>query len=613
MKDANTIGSGKDLLILADHIELNSIDRELLKNSDRLALSPGAMLAFENSNLAYSTFNDLYDYRNFRSNYPVLIKETEELFSLWDKKYEPFFGFPHSFSGNIHWFLILFSDIHYLSAVCQKIKEHYKNIYLAGEEVYEGDFKFNVDFSSQGLILSDNILGLKNKARLLAFVLSAKQIFCNKIKHETPCSYLLMKRMRLNFLINKFLEKAISKSKLILSGLRYTKKETIFCIQGGWDVYRLRNYLADFKFVYPTKEFETDFLKIKRVHGDEVALQAQFGKELNDFAKKWFPDLEDYIHGLFNLYHSKVLACIADVRAILTQKFDSYRPKALLYGIGATSLIEDLFAFFANERNIPVFYFQHGGTMAFTTNYQYKYIEHNDHIKKINIFHSRIEKDLLKKTDSSEIEAFGSSNFYNIFLNYSKHKFDKKRILYCSSLFNSHTYKSLMFVAPDIIQHKMRKDMMDLVARLDLKMDIKVHIAEEDISYDYFANLLNRYRGKDIRILRGTYAEKLIKNCDLLIVDCVATTLIPEGVFLNIPVIVYLQDLSTINQETFSDFKKIFYLVQNEADLAELLNLYKAGKLKSKFSLEMVDKYVFPIKEGDPAVKISDYIQNKIR
>ena len=78
----------KDLLILIDNIDLRLLDRNLLDSCDRLALSPSAILAFEQNKLAYLNPNDFYSSQQFRSDSDELIKATNALFSTLDKKYD---------------------------------------------------------------------------------------------------------------------------------------------------------------------------------------------------------------------------------------------------------------------------------------------------------------------------------------------------------------------------------------------------------------------------------------------------------------------------------------------------------------------------------------------
>ena len=95
----------KDVIILIDHVDLDSVDASILRESDRIALTTDAMLAFEEGGYSYITLEDIYSHKEFRINNSNFIESTENLFSGLDKKYEPMFEFPRAFTGNILYFL----------------------------------------------------------------------------------------------------------------------------------------------------------------------------------------------------------------------------------------------------------------------------------------------------------------------------------------------------------------------------------------------------------------------------------------------------------------------------------------------------------------------------
>lgn len=97
-----------EVIVLIDNADLTSIDSFLLEKCDRIAMTPSAMLALEQRGLTYLTFDDFYDYRQFRIDNTELIKATDNLFSVLDKKYESFLKFPRAFTGNIYLFLVFF-------------------------------------------------------------------------------------------------------------------------------------------------------------------------------------------------------------------------------------------------------------------------------------------------------------------------------------------------------------------------------------------------------------------------------------------------------------------------------------------------------------------------
>ena len=88
--------------------------------------------------------------------------------------------------------------------------------------------------------------------------------------------------------------------------------------------------------------------------------------------------------------------------------------------------------------------------------------------------------------------------------------------------------------------------------------------------------------------------------------------MVQSSIVLDIPIIMYLEDIACLREEIMPDIKERFYLVQNKSDLEKYINLYNSGKLESKFSLDIVNKYAFPVNAGDPGVNISDYIQREI-
>ena len=75
----------KALILLVDYLNLKSVNADLLERCDRVAMSPGAMVAFEESELSYLTFDDFYEYRQFRHDSTELTKATDDLFSRLDK------------------------------------------------------------------------------------------------------------------------------------------------------------------------------------------------------------------------------------------------------------------------------------------------------------------------------------------------------------------------------------------------------------------------------------------------------------------------------------------------------------------------------------------------
>ena len=85
---------------------------------------------------------------------------------------------------------------------------------------------------------------------------------------------------------------------------------------------------------------------------------------------------------------------------------------------------------------------------------------------------------------------------------------------------------------------------------------------------------------------------------------------------LKVPIIIYNCDFERyklrVDESALSDLHKRFYIAKNKVELLDLLKRYKAGKLSSKWSEEMIDNYIFPLNKGNPGENIAEYIENLI-
>ena len=182
--------------------------------------------------------------------------------------------------------------------------------------------------------------------------------------------------------------------------------------------------MPEFIFINPIDKL---LRMIKNGNIDRQDISPLFTEELKEFTKKWFPNFEKHVFELFTLYHNKILCRLGYLFQNLENLFSYYRPVVLLYSISANKIYEDVCAYLANKKGVPIFYFQHGGAgcSAFCYHPYQRYFEQNKNIKKINIFQSRIEKEFSIENISSESRALGSIGFITHTL-YTKKRFYSK-------------------------------------------------------------------------------------------------------------------------------------------------------------------------------------------
>ncbi len=607
----------KGLLIIIDRVDLKSIDPILLKKCDRVAMTPDAILALEESNLTYFTFDDFYSRKQFISDNSIFNKATEDFFTICDEKYKLLIGFPRAFRGNIYWFLHFFADVFYISKVCKAISNVYEDIYIVGNLEYMGSFKVDLDFSSEDLSFTSFATGINSKVNMLKTYFSGKCkcIWLNQHNNQRPdrgdnrglfnsLKHIAQKILRIG-------KKVPLVFRYIVFKRTRRKRNAIFVIQDGYEVSLIKRQLLEFLFIDPVDKI---FNKEKHVYARRLDLEQPCTKELKEFVNKWFVGFHDHIFRLFKLYHYNILCRLSFVLKRIEVMFDYYKPIALFYSISSNKIYEDVFAYIANQRGIPVFYFQHGGTSIFFRHPYQCVFEQNKHIKKVNILQSRLEKDLLGEKVFPESQVLGSSSFYNLALKCSKNNISKRRkILYCPAPFNSYAYKDLVLHVSDREIVEVNKDIVKTASHFLLGMDIKVNdSANGRHSSQYFKNMIKNWRYNKTRVLANFPVEEIIDNYGLLILDSITTALLPTAIALNMPVIMYLKDTSYLREEPARDLRERFYFVENKLDLEKCVRLYASGKLDSKFSADIVDKYAFPIISGDPCVEIANYVRRKV-
>lgn len=596
----------KSLFILIDYADREKLDADLLKQCDLLAMTPSAMLFFEENGMQYMTFDDFYTYKEFRIDNSKLMSDTEDLFSILDKKYESFLNFPRAFTGNIYWFLIFFAKVHYISKICDRIKNKYDKRYLAGNESYKTDFKVEIKFSFRGITFNSFNNGLKNTVSILRAFLSPSCLWFKKASGKRFGAGVI--RYRLLHSLNRKAKNIQTTLKSLLS----KEKGPIFLIQDGYEVEFLKRYMRGYSYVKPIKRL----LKMTQENEKKQDLKPLFGEEIDKFAERWFPTFKNHILELFRLYHREIICKLNFFSRETKELFKSTKPAALFYSTYANRIYEDVCAYTANTNDIPIFYFQHGGaaTSAFCKHPYQKYLEHNKKIEKINIFQSKIERELFLKDVSPESRALGSIKLYDIYDKQKKEKRSEKKrnILYCTGPFTFYSYKDLMTNVSDKELFEVNKTIIKAVSKFSLEMDIKLSLLEESYYSLYFERVLKNIKSSNIRILSGFPAECIMNKYGLLIFSDLVTTLLPVAIILDTPVIAYLKDTSYMREETMSDIEKRFYIARNDEELDRYVKLYSEGKLKSKFCLDLVDKYTFPVDTGNPGINITDYIREKI-
>lgn len=590
--------SGRNILLLTDHAGKDGLMSGLNGNAAIYAMTPGAMLCCEELGLDFMTGEDLYSATEFRSDTALLQTRTEELFSLMDGMAEGDAGFHRAYSSNIYWFLILFNDLFYMTEICDRIRERYDDIAIMGPSSLNGPVDLRIVHNLNCFM--PGFVGFENKVRMLSRLFPGCRWSDNR---ETRRYHQALDGRWISHKMARLGAKAAALRRYAGCAVCGDLKRFIV-VQDGYEVEAIKKRMR-----------RARFLSLQRVMSGAIKATRTVRESrpcpdvVKEFISDNFPAFEKDIVGLFELYGRDVVPRIRAVSAGFSEAIERHEPAALLYSQGARGVYEELYAFIASQRGIPVFYFQHGGSVqAFHEDPYQKYHEHNTHVKKAQIYQSRVERDIcVKELGEAAGVVCGSAQYFKMFRMRDPEGPAGERILFGPTVFNFNGWKKLLYNAPDNEIYGVHKDIVSTASELSVKLDIKVHPGQADYQSLYFTALAKR-SGGDIRVIRDIPVEAIFGDYRLLVLDNIDTMLIQIAFLYPIPVILYFKDNTILNPLTRGDLESRCYFVESRKGLRDRLLEFKDGKLETRYSEEMIDKYVFPFDGVDPADKIASFI-----
>ena len=600
-----------------DSAQLQEAIRTIQLDTDVLAFDLPAMQICRVSGIRFITPQDLYSSAEFRQTFGQVLITLEDLFESIDQKYEIEIGYPHAFSANFYPFAVYLADLHYLSGLGKAIREQYTNKYIliAGSEDIESNsarIPMSCDIFENQMPRKDDA-AIYNLRRLSGLLGSPPLVVRGRRldKDYAETSSLRQFQRRYGYLLKPsnwslLLRKIgirLSRSKDIDDG-----QKLIWYIQGGYEVAALEKYMPNLTFVNPVDNLR------RKPSSSPSNLISPIYKEavcaLGDLYPEWATELEE----LMRQYHEKIVSREPVLAEKIAEQIDSDRPQCALYSIGAIRPLEDLYAWVLNQQNVPIYSFQHGGgSLYFCFNPMPK-IEFKTCIDQTTFCVSKVEAELQQKhvqSSQSSVVAGGSIRLFewHTARTNASRESTNGRILYIQGHYPSDAWKTLFTSEGEEIIFAKHEQFFSLASKYDLKVDIKLFPARPGRFYLYFRSFLKRYGIRVGRLLFGERAELLAPNYDLVIIEYIGSALNSFFMVLDRPVVYYLAEQQLINPAIEADFCRRHYIAHNGKELDELLQRYKQGTLLSKYSLEFVDKYAYPLENGNPGVRVAKILR----
>lgn len=615
----------KNIIITDEYIGSKDFLSGIASPVEVLALTPTSMLSLDKLNIPYKTTDNYYSTGAFNKEIKEVNEEAEKIFKKLDNICERFVGFPYAYSGNILYFLHVLGDLLYLEILCQKINKFYNNVYLVSDinsnELLWDNLTFN-DLkshpSSESISLQKQSYGVKNKLIIMQNILNA-EIISDGIS-SSPLTIYSLKLKNNIFKVKtfnkrgiKYIKKCFKNSELPIMH-RWKKKNinhpaleigkaTIFTIQAAHEVAELKPYLQEYNFINPVTTLKKEILAFTSVGYD----YSQVKTVLDPFISLHWPVLRPYIESLFVAFHREVVGRIQYFIKPFEEKIDNYDPNAFLFSTGTRDVFDCICGYIANQRHIPVLYFQHGGATVFQKKIYHKYVETDLKIRKTLILNSRKEQKQANHY-GSVTKPFGSISRYKL-INQIK-KSEDNNILFLSGHFPAVTYRSILNNSTDYQYYQISKNILETTKELSLKMDIKLHPAGQEILYHYFNNIIKGINYLNCRIITNTSAESIMSSYRLIILDMLGTTVLPYALALKVPVVLYLKDSNIMNEISKEDLNNRCYVVHDCETFGKVISKYARGELTSKWTEEIIDRYIYPVRKGDPGENIADYIKS---
>jgi hypothetical protein len=601
----------KRLFIISETVDYKFLKENLNDSTEILALTPISMLSLDSTNTKYKTIHDYYSIEDYKNELVLMRADAEKIFLKIDKVIDKYLNFKYSYSGNNHYFMQFLGDMLFFEKLSLKINKIFSDIYILGFDNFEELSWSSLNYSDLKSSPSSETISIPQTTGLKNII----KIFQNTINFKPNHNLVGYKSKNIEALSNISLQAYYNRGKRFLKrsiflrtkrNNKYNTNKNIFVIQDGYEVELLKPYMKEYNFI-------NDFNKIRErnalIKPKTLYSFDEISSVLKPFLEFFWPKLSSLIISLLISYDREVVGRIIAFKTLFEKSFQKNKPKALFYSVGNRDVFDTITSQLANKSNIPVIYFQHGGaTIYFDCMYQ-KYVETDKKTKKILILNSSVENININHNDSKSA-ALGSMLRYEWINSHSRIKNKKNKIIYVSSAFSSDRFRQLENSHNSKEAYQISSDIINIVKNKNVNLDIKPHPSGYNNQIKYYKELLKIKNYKKARIIYGAKAEDIIQKYGLIIIDSLASTVTSHLLSLKVPILLYVKDISLINKIVLKDIKKRCYLVSDYKMLKNVINKHVNGELPTKWSADIIDRYIYPLDKGNPGENISKYLRS---
>jgi len=600
-----------ELVIVQSVNDFSSLKKLLSASTDILVLEQSVMVVLDKKGVKYKVIEDYYSADQYVQDSYIYHKKVESLFSQLDKVCENISNFPYAYSGNESYLLTWFDDLLYLEKLIQTLQNKYEKIFLYATHKPKKISNNLLNFEKLNSYKINGTISIpveRSTKRRVQLIYNSIDLCFVKDMHSSQ------KRIPLKQKIKRFFNRLYwyIDRKVHMSNSPWTFntsfRKSLYVIQGAYEVLYLKKYLSGFQYLNPVTKLRQNIAMERPID----MLGISIDNILKSFMKEHFYFLGGYFDLIINSYHLEVVGRISSFKEQFEYSIQKDKPNLLLLSVGTRDVFDVVCCHVANYYKIPVILFQHGGTSIFSPSAYQKSVEYNQKVLKTLVVQSGKEGDKIQNKETM-ILHMGSIQMYE--KNHTSYvKKPSKDILFCLGPDANVTFRFLLHHYSINKKHQQSVDVLSTIEDITLPVDIKLHPTGEKNSYECYKNIIKNNQYKNVTILYGGFAEVVSTNYKLIIIDFLGSAIAKHVFCLKIPVIIYDIDFDkrgvSVSDDVLFDLCRRCYIARNKNELREILDRYKAGNLPSKWSVDFIDKYVYPVENGNPGENIARYIDS---
>lgn len=600
----------KQLIITHSLNDSSKFKKIFSSDFDVLAITQDVMMKLDDLGISYKVTEDYYNEISFINDRDKFNEQVNSLFEKLDLACQPETNFPYSYSGNEHYLLTWLDDSLYLEELIKLFDLQYDKIYLFADKEpkklssnYLSIFELNSK-KVNGTISLPLERSISKKIQIIYSCINME--FIRDLKSSDKKIPLLKNILLFIRKVENFIRRRRRGQQHKSSERNLNDNSKVFVVQDGYEVLYLKKYL-------PTKNYISDISKIR----DKAILKkpnfvsiSLVNNTIDDFAFKNFNFLQNYIKLVLYSFHLEVVGRISSFQKKCENLIRLHEPSLMLFSYGTRDVFDTIIAFVGNQHKVPLVFFQHGGHSEFGFNPYQESIENNPKISKKLILQSISESQSLQK-NRSELLHFGSISQNEMYTS-RRPNIRSKEILFCLGPDVNFNFRQLLNFYSSDKKYKASHDVLSAANSQTLKLDVKLHPSGEDESFFFYQGLIKKNNYKDTNIIYGNFGEVIANQYNLIIFDFLGTSLLNYVLTLNVCVIIYHKNFENfiIKDSVKNDLRSRCYIAEHKNELESLFIKYKEGKLPTKWTESLIDKYIFPLNDSIPGEEIAKFVNN---